>query len=358
MFWWKLVCNKKQKYYLILFFFKKKYIKILCLFFIQIIFFFWKIYILVQNILFSIRILFLNFLVIILFLSAKKLLMSWVCLELIFFSTLPFLLWKSHRIFEIFFYTLFQRIRRFFLLFGIFCSINSILCIAIIMKLGIFPFIFVYPFVCLQLPWFRIYLILGINKITAFFIFFTFGVSLVSLFYIIVLLTFFVGSIMIWVQSSKNKLKNLVAWSSIVKSSLLTLVAVIGIQEFFRYFLFYNLVFFILIAVCAYNNVESFLYLKQTISIIVVMLLFFFSGIPPFIVFFYKILIINNLMEKFYSFQFFVIILSLIVSCMGYVKILVSKFFSNSLFVWNKKTKFFLILFFFLIVCFFLLIFL
>lgn len=204
----------------------------------------------------------------------------WLFIEIAFLFFLLFILNQETKNIALVIYFLFQRFCSVVLFIGFFYSLQSLVFITIIAKLGLFPFFYWLVLVSIKTRILTNFFILIFQKLPSLWLFWlTRHISISSLYLFVYLNIFFVIINLILVSD----LWLLLVYSSISNTSLLLL----RVQSSF-YFLSIFIYLFVLIRILT-------LLWKRNSSNEVLMVTFFFLTVPPFFLFFIKLIIVSRL---------------------------------------------------------------
>lgn len=204
-----------------------------------------------------------------------------------------------------------QSISSFVVLVSYILSLNSVFTVALLLKMGIFPFFSWYLSSLIMFPNFPLFLSLTFQKLPILIILMFFNVLVVmDLFVIRTLLRIFVSSALIL---RANDLRTLLLSSSIGNRGWFILSSLSGDTVLFSFFVFYRFFTFIVLSFLKNFNSSSF----GTFFVIVFSLLSL-SGFPPFPLFFTKIYILLSIFSDFSFFVFFILFLNSLLAS-GYV---------------------------------------
>lgn len=239
---------------------------------------------------------------IILSISGSNIFVIYLGMELKMFGIIPFILLKrTERTGGInvrIYYFLVQVFGRMLFLWGNLINIYILGIIGLRIKMGVSPFFWWVPSIFSRLDWFSIGIIGSIQKIPSFIILrgvFDFPSKLGLFISISGLIISIIG-----INYSNKKLKNLIAWSSVGKISLLYYLIILNFQIAFMFFICYITAFLLIIYILFKNSLEninfwSYNKFKSDLLIAVGLGILIFSGLPPLLGFQWKVLFFGAL---------------------------------------------------------------
>lgn len=261
----------------------------------------------------------LNIVSLLLALITKNLYCTWIRVELKFLSVLPLILQKYKN--SVYYYFIFQLIGSLMLIFSftIFFSIY-IFIFSLLLKLGLFPLYWWFPYIVRKSSWYLILLISTLKKFV--YIYFLSIVKINPQLFYFILFSLWGGVFFIFFNSSLN-IKQFLGWLSLIERGLVILLYFS--RGLIFYLLLYFTFFFLLCLNLVYNQYSS-----------VGLLCILFSGFPPFFSFFYKRRLINELLKKsrFLTIILVAVIFIFLVQAINFIKIGINfiTFYSNSLY--------------------------
>ncbi len=269
--------------------------------------------------------------------SANRIFIIWIGLEINLISFLPLILLNQH------FYSSISAIKYFltqstasiillisFLTQSLLPIRRIIILIAIIIKAGLPPYHFWFPSVIQSTNWFICLILSTWQKLAPLtLIFFIYNKS--KLFLTLILLSLFISSIG---GISQTKLRPLIAYSSIGHISWILRVNIISITPAFLYLIFYLTIIitiFSLLRKITTSSLYKFFKLNTNIKSLIITAIIIFSlrGLPPFVGFFLKWIVLESILKQRLLLAAF-LILSSIINLSYYLNLIFSIFFFQS----------------------------
>lgn len=264
-----------------------------------------------------------------LLLCSDSFFLFWVLIE---FRTLLFM-GSCYSVFKnnfscILLFFIIQSLAAFLLLISYLTGLCFLFSFAILLKLAIFPFYFWYLNLVLSFPNLIIFLARTIFKIPSFIIISYFSRLLnFDLLIMSAIFTILVGGLVIIYS---NELRLLLVSSSIVNNSWFFFSIKSRVFLFFLFFVVYFLcLIFIMYYIGMSSSVSSGGYLFSDLSYgtCILFVLVVMRGLPPMPLFFIKAIIFYYLVFDFYhSYLIFIILISVVVSMLGYLKFIFRSF--------------------------------
>lgn len=224
---------------------------------------------------------FLYFLFLFLILSFSNFYVVWILIEFNFIFFLLFSLLTFVKNYGLIIYYFLQGFLSMLLFISFHFFISNLLFFIFLMKLGLFPFFYWVIIVSLKVDILLNIFILGLQKISMFWLFWL----TIPYDSIILLLIFYLGLFFVFFSLvSIADLWLLIVYSSVVRTSFL--VVSMGAGYFWLAFFFYCFVLILILVLIKF----SFSYLH------IVIVVYFFLSIPPFILFFFKLYVVFGLL--------------------------------------------------------------
>jgi len=281
--------------------------------------------------------------------SANRVFIIWIGLEINLISFLPLILLNQHLYSSIsaIKYFLTQSTASIIILLSFLApSVSNfrvaLILLAIIIKAGIPPYHFWFPSVIQSINWYSC-LILSTWQKTAplIIIFLIFTKS--NLFLGLILVALFISSIG---GFSQTKLRPLLAYSSMGHISWILRVNIFSSAPAFIYLGFYLLLtraIILLFQITSVSSIHNFFKLNLNIKILIIISVLFFSlrGLPPFVGFFIKWIVLESVIKENFFLAIFLIISS-IINLSYYLNLIFCMLFFRTSFASKKHTPIFI----------------
>lgn len=224
-------------------------------------------------------------------------------------------------------YFLIQVVGRYFFLLGGVLKIKGLIILALMFKIGLFPFPQWAPYFYKRLNWMEIFILGIVAKVGPIIILVKLIAPIDGYYILIYLLLMTYGTVGIFRKI--NNLKIMFGWSSLVKMSLVVMFSHEKVYYSVLYFFTYSFVFFILCLRLRKNKIKDISVLlaqkrnsRSLFSVFtIVMALLWMVGLPGFPIFWVKVCFLNWLVKDLAVGLVVIVSLLMVVQMLIYIKI-------------------------------------